>query len=223
MRKNEEEIKQQIKKDLINKDLNDILKGIISFIMLSIIFGYIGYKFCIANNYDVQRGIVFSILFAIGLSFLKAINRGKIAYIIYVILYLITFSYIPTLIGIVLIFILILLFIAAFVVAVKRDRTEEIETLYRGEYRFKKNKKSRIKNSKEYEKNYKNNIKAETKTVTKTQDIDDELPKEKFCCERCFKEISEEEYELHDGMCEECFDESHYDSDGNPRKDYWNY
>ena len=141
MRKNEEEIKQQIKKDLINKDLNDILKGIISFIMLSIIFGYIGYKFCIANNYDVQRGIVFSILFAIGLSFLKAINRGKIAYIIYVILYLITFSYIPTLIGIVLIFILILLFIAAFVVAVKRDRTEEIETLYRGEYRFKKNKK----------------------------------------------------------------------------------
>ena len=221
MRKNEEEIKKEIKKDLINEDLNDILKGLISFLILSIIFGYIGYRFCLDNNYDVQRGIVFSILFAIGFSFLKAINRGKIAYFIYIIIYFIVLEYIPTFIGIALIFIIILLFIAAFVVALKKDRTEEIETLYRGEYRFKKNKKERIKKHKEYEEKTKSE--NNTETVTKIQDIDDELPKKSFCCERCFKEISEEEYELHDGMCEECFDESHYDSDGNPRKDYWNY
>ena len=212
MRKNEEEIKKEIKKDLINEDLNDILKGIISFIMLSIIFWYIGYKFCIDNNYDVQRGIVFSILFALGLSFLGAIDRGKIAYIIYAILYLIIFSYIPTLIGIALIFILIMLFIAAFVVAVKRDRTEEIKA-NKYKYLFRK--------SKPKTKSYINKDKSSKEIEQKN--IDDELQKEKFCCERCFKEISEEEYELHDGMCEECFDESHYDSDGNPREDYWNY
>lgn len=212
MRKNEEEIKQQIKKDLINEDLNDILIGLICFLILSIILGYVGYSFGIHNNYDVQRGIVFSILFAIGLSFLKAINRGKIAYFIYIIIYFIVLDYIPTFIGIALIFIIILLFIASFVVALKRDRTKEIKA-YKYEYLYRK---SKLKT-----KSYIN--KAKSSTEIEQENIDDELPKEKFCCERCFKEISEEEYELHDGMCEECFDESHYDSDGNPRKDYWNY
>ena len=32
-----------------------------------------------------------------------------------------------------------------------------------------------------------------------------------------------EEYELYDEMCEECFEETHYDFNGNPREDYWNY
>ena len=89
MRKNEEEIKQEIKKDLINEDLNDILKGLISFLILSLLFGYIGYKFCIDNNYDVQRGIVFSILFALGISLLETINCGKIAFFIYIIIFFI--------------------------------------------------------------------------------------------------------------------------------------
>ena len=46
---------------------------------------------------------------------------------------------------------------------------------------------------------------------------------EQYYCERCFKRISQEEYELYDDMCEECFGETHYDFHGNPRKDYWNY
>ena len=49
------------------------------------------------------------------------------------------------------------------------------------------------------------------------------FPEEKHYCERCFKEITQEEYELYDDMCEECFEETHYDFDGNPREDYWNY
>ncbi len=212
MRKNEEEIKQEIKKDLINEDLNDILKGLISFLILSLLFGYIGYKFCIDNNYDVQRGIVFSILFALGISLLETINCGKIAFFIYIIIFFIVLKYIPTFIGIALIFILILLFIVSFVVALKRDRTEEIKA-NKYKYLFRK--------SKPKTKSYINKDKSSKEIEQKN--IDDELQKEKFCCERCFKEISEEEYELHDGMCEECFDESHYDSDGNPREDYWNY
>ena len=38
---------------------------------------------------------------------------------------------------------------------------------------------------------------------------------EEFECEMCFKKISEEEYELYDGMCEDCFMDVHIDSDGN--------
>ena len=30
---------------------------------------------------------------------------------------------------------------------------------------------------------------------------------ESFYCERCFKKISEEEYEMNDGMCEDCYED----------------
>lgn len=33
---------------------------------------------------------------------------------------------------------------------------------------------------------------------------------EKFYCERCFKRISEEEYEMNDCMCESCFTDVNY-------------
>lgn len=35
---------------------------------------------------------------------------------------------------------------------------------------------------------------------------------EEFYCERCFKKISEDEYEMCDGMCEECFDEVNFNN-----------
>lgn len=35
---------------------------------------------------------------------------------------------------------------------------------------------------------------------------------EEFYCERCFKKISEDEYETCDGMCEECFDEVNFNN-----------
>ena len=38
---------------------------------------------------------------------------------------------------------------------------------------------------------------------------------EKYYCERCFKEISYEESELYDNMCEECFMDTHIDNQGN--------
>ena len=34
-------------------------------------------------------------------------------------------------------------------------------------------------------------------------------------CERCFKKISLEEYELNDFMCEDCYQEVHTDKNGN--------
>ena len=203
--------KKKIKDKLISKELTDIIVGLISFIILSCIFGYIGYKFCLENGYDVQRGIVFSILFPMGIAILKESNFGsKITYIAYTILYFILLNYIPTYIGIALLCLIILLFIGIFISVLKKDRSEEIDKIYRQEY-CNSTKKPKFKRSADYKKTI----------IDKSEDSN--FPEEKYYCERCFKEISKEEYELYDDMCEECFEETHYDFDGNPREDYWNY
>lgn len=33
------------------------------------------------------------------------------------------------------------------------------------------------------------------------------MPREKYCCEVCGREISKEEYESFDGLCEECWND----------------
>ena len=203
--------KKKIKDKLISKELTDIIVGLISFIMLSAIFGYIGYSFCLDNGYDIQKGIVFGILFPMGIAILKESNFGsKITYIAYTILYFILLNYIPTYIGIALLCLIILLFIGIFISVLKKDRSEEIDKIYRQEY-CNSTKKPKFKRSADYKKTI----------IDKSEDSN--FPEEKYYCERCFKEISQEEYELYDDMCEECFEETHYDFDGNPRKDYWNY
>lgn len=203
--------KKKIKDKLISKELTDIIVGLISFIMLSAIFGYIGYSFCLDNGYDIQKGIVFGILFPMGIAILKESNFGsKITYIAYTILYFILLNYIPTYIGIALLCLIILLFIGIFISVLKKDRSEEIDKIYRQEY-CNSTKKPKFKRSADYKKTI----------IDKSEDSN--FPEEKYYCERCFKEISQEEYELYDDMCEECFEETHYDFDGNPREDYWNY
>ena len=203
--------KKKIKDKLISKELTDIIVGLISFIMLSAIFGYIGYSFCLDNGYDIQKGIVFGILFPMGIAILKESNFGsKITYIVYTIIYFILLNYIPTYIGIALLCLIILLFIGIFISVLKKDRSEEIDKIYRQEY-CNSTKKPKFKRSADYKKTI----------IDKSEDSN--FPEEKYYCERCFKEISKEEYELYDDMCEECFEETHYDFDGNPREDYWNY
>ena len=107
----------------------------------------------------------------------------------------------------ILLFIIILLFIAVFISVLKKDRSEEVERIYRQEYCSKNKIPEKYKQQE----------------INRDKNIDINFPEEKYYCERCFKEISQEEYELYDDMCEECFEETHYDFDGNPREDYWNY
>ena len=86
-------VKKKIRDKLISEELTDIIVGLISFLILSGIFGYIGYKFCLDNGYDIQKGIVFGILFPMGIAILKETNLGnKFTYIIYVVLYFIVSS-----------------------------------------------------------------------------------------------------------------------------------
>lgn len=202
--------KKKIKDKLISQELTDIIVGLIAFIMLSGVFGYIGYSFCLDNGYDIQKGIVFGILFPMGIAILKETNLGnKFTYIIYVVLYFILSDYIPTYIGIILLFISILSFIGLFIATIKKDRSEEIDGIYRQEYC------QQLKKSKTMD--YKQQKTSEDKSSKFN------VSEEKHYCERCFKEISQEEYELYDDMCEECFEDTYYDFDGNPRDDYWNY
>lgn len=46
---------------------------------------------------------------------------------------------------------------------------------------------------------------------TTKRDVNDfHIEEEKFYCERCFKRISEEEYEMNDCMCEDCYTDVNY-------------
>ena len=201
-------IKKKIKNNLISADLTPIIVRLLCFLILSGIFGYIGYSFCLDNGYDIQRGIIFAILFPMGIALLKGFNfESKLIYIIYTILFFLLLDYIPTYVGIILLFVIVLLFILEFILVLKEDRTEEIDRIYRQE------RKSTVKRINKYsQQNKKENEYIKINSM-----------KEKYYCERCFKEISQEEYELYDDMCEECFEETHYDFNGNPREDYWNY
>ena len=200
-------IKEEEKATIKKKIKNNLIR-LLCFLILSGIFGYIGYSFCLDNGYDIQRGIIFAILFPMGIALLKGFNfESKLIYIIYTILFFLLLDYIPTYVGIILLFVIVLLFILEFILVLKEDRTEEIDRIYRQE------RKSKVKRINKYsQQNKKENEYIRINSM-----------KEKYYCERCFKEISEEEYELYDDMCEECFEETHYDFNGNPREDYWNY
>lgn len=200
-------IKKKISNELKSRELTQIIIGLLCFFVLSGIFGYIGYSFCLDNNYDIQRGIVFGILFPMGIAILKETNfENKFIYVAYTLIYFFLLDYIPTYIGIVLLFIIILLFVAVFVYVLRKDRSEEVDRIYRQEHC----------NEVKISENHK-------QLNDQDEDIDFNFLEEVYYCERCFKRISQEEYELYDDMCEECFEETHYDFDGNPREDYWNY
>lgn len=47
--------------------------------------------------------------------------------------------------------------------------------------------------------------------IEKQEDIYNE--EEEYFCDVCFKKISEEDYELYDCMCEDCFINAKYDND----------
>lgn len=207
--------KKQISNDLKNKELTEMIVGLFSFMILSCLFGYIGYVFCTDNNYDIQRGIVFGALFPIGLAFLKEMNFGNIlAYIVYIIGYIAIIEYIPIYVGIILLFAIVLLFIINFISICKKDRAKEVNRIYNLKH---------FNSVKETALPYKTEKIVGNSVLNKHENIDDSSFLEEYYCERCFKKIEQEECELYDGLCEECHDDVYFDLEGNPRRDYWNY
>ena len=66
---NSEKVNNQvdIKKELISKELTELIKSLLAFIILAVLFGYAGYTYSIDNNLDIKHGIVFGSLFPLGL------------------------------------------------------------------------------------------------------------------------------------------------------------
>lgn len=48
-----------INKELISKDLTELIKPLLTFVILAILFGYAGYKYSIDNGQDIRHGIIF--------------------------------------------------------------------------------------------------------------------------------------------------------------------
>ena len=158
---------------------------------------------CKDNGTDVIDGIVAGAVFSIGILFLSNIDADVIIKIIYAILYVGVISFVPTIIGFIILYGIILVFIVTFIYIKLKDRTAEIEKIYR-----QKNLNNGIKNKSSISKEM-----IEKNIIIDSEEefeIDDEI----YECERCFKRISEEEYESNDCMCEECFMDVHTDEHG---------
>lgn len=175
------------------------------------IFGFIGYIFSAYNDLDISYGIIWGCVFALGVAILETLNIGNtITSIIYIVVYFLAIQLLPTLVGAIILLLVPALYIVLFINIKTRDRTDEINKIYNN-------------------KNCSNAPKIkdiiaranENKIIEDDDDMfeDSEVQKyEEQCeCERCFKIISEEEYELHDGLCEECFIEVHTDKNGHFR------
>ncbi len=197
--------KSDIKNELISKDLSELLGALIIFFLVGGACGYVGYIYSKDNNLSVSHGIIFGILFPLGVSLLEKLNCNNFfCFILYTIVYLAVVSLMPTFVGIIILLLVIGILIIDFIYIAKQDRTKEIEEHYN---RNKGNNTTTFDNNKYFQ---------EEQIVEYNSDKDYYKQEvEEFECEMCFKKISEEEYELYDGMCEDCFMDLHIDNDGN--------
>lgn len=226
---NEVDRKKEIKKELVSKDLTIYLKIFIPTIVIGIIFGYIGYIYNLDNNGDLKRGIIFGAIYPLGIALIKGIEELSLSdgkwfpYIIYTILWIAFVDEIPFGVGVAILFLIILFFVIYFIYIEIKDRTEEVNQLF--EQEMKKQNLTKITpynkiNNTITPKRVINNHSKSYVTPEELYSMDkDELTSDdeelEYECERCFKKISYEEWELNDMMCEDCFMDVHTDDQGN--------
>lgn len=216
---NSEKVKNKvdIKKELISKELTELIKSLLAFIFLTVLFGYAGYTYSIDNNQDIKHGIVFGSLFPLGIALIKTLDIGNaFIYIVYTIAYICLIDYVPTFVGFIILFTIIAIFIFCFIRIEKKDRTEEISKINNLNNNVNYTKpNTKITRPKEIIKEDYIPIIDEEIENDEEKDFLDEDEKLDCECERCFKKISFEEYELNDFMCEDCYQDVHTDKHGN--------
>ena len=216
---NSEKVKNKvdIKKELISKELTELIKSLLAFIFLTVLFGYAGYTYSIDNNQDIKHGIVFGSLFPLGIALIKTLDIGNaFIYIVYTIAYICLIDYVPTFVGFIILFTIIAIFIFCFIRIEKKDRTEEISKISNLNNNVNYTKQNtKITRPKEIIKEDYIPIIDEEIENDGEKDFLDEDEKLDCECERCFKKISFEEYELNDFMCEDCYQDVHTDKHGN--------
>ena len=207
MESKKEKSESEIKKELIYNDLSKLLGALIIIFLVAGACGYIGYVYSKDNNLSISHGIIFGILFPLGVGLLELFDCNNFfGFLLYTIVYILIAGILPTFVGGIILFLIIGIFIIDFVYIKKKDRTEEINNIIE---------KNKIASNKNY--NYNTNTYIPPFATEEIEDSDnkDIYTKEEFECEMCFKKISEEEYELYDCMCEDCFMDIHIDNDGN--------
>lgn len=216
---NSEKVKNKvdIKKELISKELTELIKSLLAFIFLTVLFGYAGYTYSIDNNQDIKHGIVFGSLFPLGIALIKTLDIGNaFIYIVYTIAYICLIDYVPIFVGFIILFTIIAIFIFCFIRIEKKDRTEEISKISNLNNNVNYTKpNTKITRQKEIIKEDYIPIIDEEIENDGEKDFLDEDEKLDCECERCFKKISFEEYELNDFMCEDCYQDVHTDKHGN--------
>ncbi len=216
---NSEKVKNKvdIKKELISKELTELIKSLLAFIFLAVLFGYAGYTYSIDNNQDIKHGIVFGSLFPLGIALIKTLDIGNaFIYIVYTIAYICLIDYVPTFVGFIILFTIIAIFIFCFIRIEKKDRTEEISKINNLNNNVNYTKpNTKVTRPKEIIKEDYIPIIDEEIENDEEKDFLDEDEKLDCECERCFKKISFEEYELNDFMCEDCYQDVHTDKHGN--------
>ncbi len=213
--------KLNIKNKLISEDLSKLLGALVVLFIASGLCGYIGYIFSIDNNLSISHGIIFGIIFPLGVGLLELFNCNNFfCFILYTILYIAVINYIPTFVGGIILFLLIGVIIIDFVYIKEKDRTEEVEEYY-NHIKYIKEKNESRQSAEELIREY-GTIKDMENSKSDT-DIDySKRNEEVYECEMCFKKISQEEYELYDCMCEDCFMDVHIDDDGNyHEEEFW--
>ncbi len=201
-----EKSKLEIKSELISNDLSDLLGTLILILLIAGICGYVGYIYSKDNNLSISHGIIFGILFPLGVGLLELFDLNNFfCFILYTIVYIAIVNFIPTFVGGIILFLLILIFMIDYIYIEEKDRTEEINNIIA---------KNNIVSNKSY--NYNTDVKeVYDKSDEYLTSSEPKIMEEEFECEMCFKKISEEEYETYDGMCEDCFMNVHIDDDGN--------
>ena len=222
---NSEEVNKKIdiERKRISEELTELIKLLLAFILLGVSFGYIGYTYSIANNQDIKHGIVFGSLFPLGIGLIKALDIGNtFIYIVYTIAYICLIEYVPTFVGFIILFTIIAIFIIRFICIERKNRTKgvvsKINNLNNANDTKPKTNTIIPKPKEIIKEDYIPIIDEKIEANTKN-DFMDEEEKLEFECERCFKKISFEEYELNDSMCEDCYEDVHTDKHGNFHED----
>lgn len=203
--------KEQINKDLKTEEFLLALGKLIACIIAGCFFAYLGYSFCLDNEYDVIKGLVFGALLPFWLLFLYNVTdlsffKGLIAIGIWAF----ACQYIPAVLGLIMLFAILFYYVWNMVGTLLKDRTEEVERISNRERGIGLQLPQISKNIKtthtpigalDYTAHKENN------NIIKDYEISE---KEEYYCERCNEPISEEEYEENCGLCEDCDAEVHF-------------
>lgn len=182
--------------EIVKQELKDATVFLPKVFVATCIFGLIGFGVGKVLNFEPVFSVIMGILAIPVLYsnhyFKKTSNKEP--FIVISLIYLLSLIYIPT--GILIIMILAFIFFYLIFLAwiAFRDRSKDVIV--------------------------ENKPLLKTNITGKIDEIE-ENNEEKFYCERCFKEITEEEYLENDGMCEDCFSDVTLNEDGSYNEKYW--